>query len=185
MSSKNSEESSYNLRFPIGDFIMPDTIDKARIRSEIAGIRRFPELLEKAVSTLNKDQLLTPYRPGGWNILQLVHHVSDSHINAYCRVKLALTEVHPTIRPYDQDAWSETAEANSPDLNDSLMLIRHLHAKWSKLLDSLSEQQYERTLYHPESKLDIKVYQLLSNYHWHGEHHLKHILNLKESMHWD
>jgi hypothetical protein len=142
--------------------------------AQIAAIRRLPEQVTALVAGLTPAQLTTAWIPGEWSVAQNVHHLADSHMNSYIRLKLLLTEDHPTIRPYDQDAWAQTPEANDPNLDASLTLLRGLHARWAELFASLDDAQFARTGLHPESGV-ITVALLLAGYAAHGEAHLDQI----------
>jgi uncharacterized damage-inducible protein DinB len=171
-----------SLRFPIGDFIRPATSTEADLTAHIDTLRLLPEELTTAVSGLNDHQLATPYREGGWTVKQLVHHVADSHSNAYIRFKLALTEDWPTIKPYDQSAWAELPDSLLP-VDVSLNLLTALHVRWVALLESLSEKDFARGYIHPEGGRQTLA-QVLALYDWHSRHHTAHIVNLRKSMGW-
>jgi hypothetical protein len=141
-----------------------------------------PSKLETAVSGLAEAQLDTPYREGGWTVRQLVHHVADSHMNAYTRFKLTLTEDHPTIRPYEEKDWARLSDAQGP-IGTSLTLVRALHERWGLLLATLTEADYKRTLHHPEWG-DMTLWDLLDNYQWHSRHHVAHVTSLRDSKGW-
>ncbi len=141
------------------------------LREYIAKIRRLPEQVAVFVAPLSAYQLTTPFLAGEWSVAQNVHHLADSHMNSYIRLKLILTEDNPTIRPYDQEAWAMTPEANSPDLQASLTLLAGLHQRWADLFDSLDESQWQRTGMHPESGV-ITPASLAKSYAEHGEAHL-------------
>ena len=140
----------------------------------IGKLAMLPGELSQLVMTLTPEQLTTHYLPDEWTVAQNVHHLGDSHMNSVIRLKLILTEDHPTLRPYDQDAWALTPEANSPDLTPSLTLLTGLHARWVQLFSSLSEDQWQRTGFHPENG-DVSVEDLLVSYAAHGEGHLDQI----------
>jgi uncharacterized damage-inducible protein DinB len=150
----------------------------------ITEIQMLPGNLELAIQNLDAAQLETAYRPGGWTVKQVVHHVADSHINAYTRFKLGLTEDQPTIKPYDQEAWSLLPDAEKSPINVSLTLLHALHSRWVTLMESLTEEQWQRTVYHPERKISISLWELLKSYAWHGQHHVAHILQLRQRMNW-
>jgi uncharacterized damage-inducible protein DinB len=134
---------------------------------------------------LDEAQLHTPYREGGWTVHQLVHHVADSHINAYCRMKLALTEDNPTIKPYDEKLWAEMNDVQKLPINISLTLLHALHARWFEALKYVSDDEWNnRTLFHPEHKKTMRLWNVLGNYAWHGKHHVAQITALRERMGW-
>jgi uncharacterized damage-inducible protein DinB len=141
-------------------------------------------MLEYAVLNLNDDQLHVPYREGGWTINEIVNHVADSHMNAFIRFKLGLTEDNPVIKPYDQEAWSKTADVRGVPINMSVTLLHSLHHRWYELLKSLEDSQWQRTVYHPEQKREMSLWELLAIYSWHGKHHVAHITGLREQMGW-
>jgi uncharacterized damage-inducible protein DinB len=150
----------------------------------LADILFLPRMLEYAVLNLNDDQIQTPYRDGGWTVNQVIHHVADSHMNAFIRFKLGLTEDNPTIKPYIQSAWGETADVTAVPVNLSITLLHSLHHRWYELLKTISDEQWERTIYHPEQERKITLWELLLIYAWHGKHHAAHVTNLREQMGW-
>jgi hypothetical protein len=177
-----TEASAPDLRYPIGTF------DKnfeptPELRHDC--IRTLAELATRittAVDGLTEGQLDSPYRPGGWTVRQTVHHVADSHLNAYIRFKLALTEDNPTIRPYFEDRWAELADSKLP-VDVSLRLIEDLHQRWVAVLNSMSEEAFQRKLLHPESG-DWTLEKILGLYAWHSRHHTAHITSLREREGW-
>lgn len=173
-----------DLRYPIGPFQFDgDTSTRAR-QERISEIARVPESLGAAVGGLSTQQLDTPYRPGGWTVRQLVHHVPDSHLNAYTRFKLALTEDNPTIRPYNEARWAELNDTRDTPIPVSLLLLSALHERWVTLLKSLDEGAWHRPLRHPDSgQLDLD--QMLAQYAWHGAHHVAHVTALRARENWD
>ena len=172
-----------NLRYPIGKFTHQGPLDEEGRRACIRSIEEAPTRFVAAVAGLTPGQLDTPYREGGWSVRQVVHHVADSHINAYCRFKLAMTEDNPTIKPYQEARWAETADAKTPDVGVSLALLESLHHRWVHLLRSLTPGDFGRKLMHPESgPMDLD--RLLALYSWHGRHHEAHIVNLRKLQGW-
>lgn len=171
---------SEDLRYPIGRF---DAAAVTSTRAEqIETLRLFPLLLRTAVYDLSDAQLNTPYREGGWTVRQLVHHVADSHANAYIRFKLALTEDNPTIKPYDEGAWAKLPD-NSQSIDPSLAIVDGVHARLVALLESLPEADFERTFQHPEHG-PMTIARNLAAYDWHARHHLAHITTLRERTGW-
>jgi uncharacterized damage-inducible protein DinB len=171
-------------RYPIGRFSAdlsstPET--RARHIDAIAGL---PSRLRQAVSQLSPEQLNTPYREGGWTVRQVVHHVPDSHLNAYIRCKLVLTEETPTIKPYDEDAWARLKDSELTPTEVSLNLLQAVHARWVTLLGSLRADDFQRCFIHPEAGGARDLDWLVALYDWHGNHHLAHITSLKERMRW-
>jgi uncharacterized damage-inducible protein DinB len=163
-----------DLRYPLGRFqAEPGPSDTGR-EALIEAIHTLPTELRAALEDLPAGALDHPYRPGGWTVRQLVHHLADSHLNAYVRFRLALTEDHPTIRPYDQDGWAALADAARDGVAPSLAILDGVHARWASLLATLPREAFSRTLYHPESG-EMSLDTLLQLYVWHGRHHLAHI----------
>ena len=152
-------------------------------RQKIDGIRRLPAALETAVKGLNDRQLDTPYRPGGWTIRQVVHHLADSHVNAFVRMKLILTEEKPRLKPYNQDAWANLPDANAMPVQSSLAILKGLHERWCTLLESVPEEAWSRTAIHPERGEVLLEGQLIT-YASHGEKHVGHITGLRSAKGW-
>lgn len=172
------------LRFPIGRFEVPQArLSEEERQAKIARIAATPAGLRAAVQHLDKTQLDTKYRPDGWTIRQVVHHVADSHMNSYIRFKLTITEDHPTIGTYDEAAWGEEPDARGADIERSLQILEGLHARWTPWLASLPESAWQRTLHHPEMG-DLILEQLLAMYAWHGDHHIAHITELRSRQGW-
>jgi len=171
-------------RYPIGEFQMPAQVTPARRQQAIEEIASTPAKMRAAVKGLNDAQLDTPYRDGGWTVRQVVHHVPDSHLNAYVRLKLALTEEKPTIKPYDEAAWAKLEDAKSTPIETSLMLLTTIHDRWDRIWRSLKPEQFARTLVHPDHKGDRNVDWLLFVYEWHGKHHVAHITELRKKKGW-
>jgi len=165
------------LKYPIGEYVPDPDPGPGIFRAWVAVLSVFPENIEALVKDCTEDQLNYRYRPDGWTIKQVVHHLADSHMNGYIRFKLALTEDNPTIRPYHESLWSELHDAHSADLRDSLALLRALHNKWVLLIHTMTEEQFERTLYHPEYTKSYSLKEFLGYYAWHSEHHLAQIEN--------
>ncbi len=145
-------------------------------------IRSLPDRLEESVVDLSDQQLDTPYREGGWTLRQVVHHIADSHLNGYIRMKAILTEDHPTLKPYDQDSWADLSDSRLP-LQASLALVRGLHQRWCVVLENVSDEQWGRTAFHPEDG-DVTLEMLLKGYSRHGKHHVGQIEGLKEREGW-
>ena len=176
-----SQPETANLSYPIGQFDK-SSIDPDRRAEYIQTIVDLPAKLREAVSNLDESQIDTPYRPGGWNVRQTVHHVADSHMNALTRIKLALTEETPTIRPYHEDRWANLADSKLP-VEVSLNLIDGIHQRWAVLLNSISNDDFHRTLIHPESG-EWTIEGILAMYAWHSKHHTAHITKLRERNNW-
>src|SRR5579864_6780989 len=176
-------ETMTDLRFPIGKFNYPGPLNEQQMRSSIDDIACTPANLRKAIKGLSEAQLDTPYRPGGWTVRQVVHHVPDSHINSYVRFKLALTEDEPTIKPYAEDRWAELADTPATPVEVSLTLLETLHDRWVRLLRSLTPQDWKRTFRHPDMG-SMTLDKTLALYAWHGRHHVAHITGLRERNGW-
>ena len=171
-----------DLRYPIGPFRRPPSLDTAGRADAIQSIAQAPGKLRTAVTGLDDQQLDTPYRPGGWTVRQVTHHLPDSHLNAYARFKLSLTEDVPTIKTYEEDRWARLADSALP-VEVSLQLLEALHRRWVVLLDSMEDAQWARQLVHPESGQQ-RLDQLLAMYAWHGPHHTAQITALRTRMGW-
>ncbi|KXX71959.1 YfiT family bacillithiol transferase [Flammeovirga sp. SJP92] len=171
----NSHTTLEALKYPFGQFEVPSYIQENQINLWIHEIRLFPKRVKELVKDLTKDELNLVYRPEGWSIKQVVHHCADSHMNSYIRFKLALTEENPSIRPYFEDRWAELVDSQEEDLSDTLHLIEFLHKKWTYLLERLSEEELDRTFFHPESGEQTALKENIGIYAWHCNHHLGHI----------
>lgn len=172
------------LQYPIGRFKLPSVIDKAQVKKWIDVIEHFPNQLRTETNHLSEEQLNTSYRPGGWTVRQLVNHCADSHMNAFIRFKLALTEENPLITAYKQDDWANLTDSKVMPIDASLKIIEGLHARWTLLLHGFSAADLKRTYIHPEKGREVKLEEALANYAWHCEHHLAHITSLKSRMAW-
>jgi hypothetical protein len=172
-----------DLRYPIGKFYFGGSISEEQQSKFIDDIAQAPTDLRNAVKGLLPEQLDTPYRDGGWTVRQLVHHVPDSHLNAYVRYKLALTEDEPTIKPYAEDRWALLADTQVTPVEVSLTLLDSLHDRWVRLLRLLQPQDWKRTFRHPELGL-VSLEKNLALYAWHGRHHVAHITSLRERSGW-
>lgn len=172
-----------DLQYPIGKFAAKDSYSSDEIKNCIERIRSFPSKLDQAVKNFTSEQFDHPYREGSWTVRQLIHHIADSHLNAYIRVKWTLTEDCPVIKAYDEKLWATTGEVKI-DPKISVALIHAHHAKWVELLNSLSPSDLGRVYIHPATQKAAKLEALIALYAWHGDHHLTHITNLKERMKW-
>ena len=175
--------SDVSLRYPIGGPRLAESLPLEERRAAIEGIRQLPQNLRSAVAALSDEQLETPYRPGGWTVRQLVHHVADSHMNAYNRVRLALTEDWPAIFAYQESRWAELEDARAADVSTSLDLLHALHVRWVRLFSSLDEADWKRGYMHPENGRQ-SVEQAVVIYDWHGRHHTAHVTQLSARMGW-
>ena len=174
---------SEDPRYPIGKWTRQAVVDADACATMIQQIATTPAELAAAVKGLDDRQLDTPYREGGWTPRQIVHHIADSHLNAYTRFKLGVTEDNPTIKPYDEKLWSETVDARSAPVDVSLAIIEGLHRRWVQFLRSLDGRAFARTVQHPE-RGPMTLTDLLQLYAWHGRHHTAHITGLRERQGW-
>ena len=170
-------------RYPIGDYQPPKEVTPAMRQRAIDDIAALPAQFRAAIKGLNDAQLDTPYREGGWTVRQVVHHVPDSHMNAYVRWKLALTEDQPTIKPYEEARWAELADTKSTPLDVSLALLDSLHDRWVRLLRSVKDSDFARTFRHPDHGVRTLDWMLFL-YQWHGKHHTAHITQLRKQRGW-
>ncbi len=172
------------LRYPIGRFTANPPYSAAQIAANLERLEVLPGYLRSIVETLTAAQLDTPYRPDGWTVRQVVHHLPDSHLNAYARFRLALTEDEPTIRPYEEARWAELPDAARGPLELSLELLSAVHRRWIALLRELEPRQWERRYFHPESRQHFRLDTALALYAWHGEHHAAHVTALRARAGW-
>jgi uncharacterized damage-inducible protein DinB len=170
-------------RFPIGKFHYDGQLTEEQKQTYLNDIGRTPSNLRAAVEGLRDAQFDTPYRPGGWTVRQVVHHVPDSHMNSYVRFKLALTEDEPTIKPYAEDRWAELADTAATPVEVSLTMLDSLHDRWVRLLRSLTPDDWKRTFRHPDLG-PMTLEKTLALYAWHGKHHVAHINELRKRMSW-
>lgn len=165
-----------DLRFPIGQFNYPETANDEHFQGWVNELETFPKRLRDLTEKLNNQQLDTPYRPEGWSVRQVIHHLADSHTNAYLRVKLTLTEENPVIRPYDENSWALLADAKEGDIEMSLAIIEAIHRRMVSCLRNVSKNNIKRPYTHPDSGQHTLHY-LVGLYNWHGNHHYAHILS--------
>jgi len=170
-------------RYPIGKFSFPGAVSESDRTAFIGNIAEAPAKLRAAVAGLSAQQLDTPYREGGWTVRQVAHHVPDSHMNAYVRYKLALTEDVPTIKPYEEARWANLADTQSTPIEVSLVLMDNLHDRWVRLLRSLGPSDWKREFRHPEMGV-VSLERNLALYAWHGKHHVAHVTELRKRMGW-
>jgi hypothetical protein len=173
-----------DLRYPIGQFRFEGGADPRRREQRIGEIASAPAHLRAAVAGLSPQQLDTPYRDKGWTVRQVVHHLPDSHLNAYTRMKLALTEDEPTIKPYEEARWAELPDARTGPVELSLDLLESLHHRWVLLLRQLQPADFGRRFRHPELGRSFELDEVIALYAWHGRHHVAHIINLRHRMGW-
>jgi len=172
-----------DLRYPIGKFKFEGPTTPEQREELLNQIEQAPSRLRAAVKGLSDQQLDTPYRPEGWTVRQVVHHIPDSHLNAYIRYKLALTEDEPTIKPYAEDRWAQLADTQATPVEVSLAMLDSLHNRWVHLLRSLQPDDWKRAFRHPELGL-VSLEKNLALYAWHGRHHAAHITSLRERNGW-
>jgi uncharacterized damage-inducible protein DinB len=173
-----------DLRYPIGKYT-PQPFSATQKEKWLLDLQFLPDELERAIQNLDAAQLDTPYREGGWSVKQVVHHVADSHINAYTRFKLGLTEENPVIKPYEEGQWALLDDVNTVPINVSLTLVHALHQRWVAAIRHLADAQWQRTVFHPEQKKELSLWLLLGSYAWHGKHHVAHITSLREREGWE
>ncbi len=172
-----------DLRYPIGHFTAPAASNPGIRAEQIETLRQLPDSLREVTAGLSDAQLDTPYRDGGWTVRQVVHHLADSHANAYIRYRLALTEDWPTVKPYDEAAWAELADSRKLPIDVSMAIIAGMHARWVALLESLSEEDFQKGYNHPEhGKQALST--VLAMYAWHARHHTAHIASLRARQGW-
>jgi|SRR5579862_1208753 len=172
-----------DLRYPVGKFSYSGPPTEDEKQALIQDIAETPVKLRASVTGLSAEQLDTPYRPEGWTVRQVIHHVPDSHVNSYVRFKLALTEDEPTVKPYAEDRWAELADTRATPIEVSLTMLDSLHDRWVRLLRSLTPEQWRRTFRHPELGA-MTLEKTLALYAWHGKHHVAHITELRKRMSW-
>jgi len=170
-------------RYPVGKFTYDSPPTEEQRKKLIDDIAQAPARLRAAVQGLSPQQLDTPYRDGGWTIRQVAHHVPESHMNAYIRFKLALTEDEPTVKPYEQDHWAELPDVKSTPIEVSLSLLDSLHDRWVRMLRAIKPEEWKRNFRHPELGV-VSLEKNLSLYAWHGRHHVAHITELRKRMGW-
>ena len=173
-----------DLRYPIGKFQWQENLTDEQRRSMIEQIAELPGKVRAAVAGLSEQQLDTPYREGGWTVRQVIHHLADSHLNAFVRFKLALTEDVPTVKTYQQQLWAELVDARTAPVEPSLAMLEGLHQRWVIMLRQMSAADFARQFQHPEHGV-MKLERLLGMYAWHGRHHVAHITSLCERMNWN
>ena len=171
------------LKYPVGKFQFSGSMSDAERAQHVETIAQCPAKMRAAVAGLTEQQLNTPYRPGGWTVRQVVHHVPDSHMNAYVRFKLALTEDEPTIKPYKEDKWAELVDTRETPIETSLVLLEKLHERWVRILRSLSSADLQRKMRHPELGV-VTLERYVAMYAWHSQHHVAHITALRARMGW-
>jgi uncharacterized damage-inducible protein DinB len=181
--ARMTSPSKTDPRYPTGKFTFDPDISPDKRQRQIAAIRETPAKLRAAVTGLSEPQIETPYRDGGWTVRQVVHHVPESHMNAFVRFKLALTEDNPTIKPYEEDLWVKLGDIPRTPVETSLVLLESLHQRWTALLEAMTDADFRRPLVHPDIG-PITLDRLLQTYAWHGAHHTAHITALRALRGW-
>lgn len=174
-------DSKNLLKYPIGTFNCPNEVSMKQVQEWISTLKSFPDRLSKTVLPLEETLLNTPYREGAWTIRQLVHHLADSHLHSYVRFKWTLSENHPTIKAYDENAWSAMIDAQQAPIEVSLNFLNALYPKWIYFLETLKLEDFQKTYVHPEGMVTKTLFCTLGSYVWHGEHHLSQIIQKLES----
>jgi hypothetical protein len=172
-----------DFRYPIGKY-EPKPFSPQQKETWLADIQFLPRLVEQGIENMDEAQLATPYRDGGWTVKQLVHHIADSHMNAYIRFKLGLTEINPTIKPYEEKAWALLVDNDLVPINVSITLLYAMHQRLYATIANITDVQWERTVYHPASEKSMSLWFILGMYAWHGKHHVAHITALKQNNNW-
>lgn len=180
MPAPDSEKS----RYPIGRFVLPEHFNPDQRRPWLQAIAALPSWLDVVVQNLDAAQLEVPYRDGGWNTNEVIHHLADSHMNAFIRLKLALTEDQPVVKPYEEARWAVTEETRSVPVNISITLLHALHRRWTDLLERIPDEAWERCYFHPESQRLVPVWEMTAMYAWHGRHHMEQIRTLRRNEGW-
>jgi hypothetical protein len=172
------------VRYPIGRYLKLETYNESNWNDWVQQIKALPSWMDACITNLDAYQLLTPYREDGWTLQQLIHHVADSHINAYVRLKLTLTEENPTIKPYLEELWAKLPDTHTVPVNVSVTLLHAVHIRWVAILNNLLPHDLERTYYHPQYGRYVPLWEMTALYAWHGSHHVAHIRALRERMNW-
>lgn len=178
------DDSHTSWAYPIGHFEAPEKHHPEMQREWIEAIGALPSWLDIVIENLDEHQLNTPYRPGGWTVNQVIHHLADSHMNAYIRLKLALTEESPVIKPYEEKLWAELPDNDIVPVNVSITLLHALHRRWVATLNNMTEADWERTYFHPEHERYVPLWEMTDLYAWHGRHHMEQIRSLRSRMNW-
>ncbi len=171
-------------KYPIGRYKRPKAYTPELLKEWIGVLKVLPLWMDACIENMDAYQLQTPYRDGGWTVQQLVHHVADSHANAYIRLKLALTEDNPTIKPYLENEWAKLDDVQDVPVNMSVTMLHTMHARMVAILAKMKPEQWERTYYHPEHERSIPLWEMVAMYAWHSKHHTEHIRKLRERMGW-
>jgi len=178
------ENNLEELKYPIGKYQKPDGYTPEMQQEWISVLAALPSWMDACIENLDEHQLQTPYRDGGWTIQQVVHHVADSHLNAYVRLKLALTEDNPVIKPYNEKEWAELPDSSLVPVNISVTLLHSLHRRMVAILQNMKPSDWERTYFHPQQQRNFPLWEVVALYAWHSKHHTAHIMNLRERKNW-
>lgn len=178
------EDQLEKQRYPIGRLVAAENYTARSLNAWMSSIRSLPVLLDYCIENLDEAQLNTPYREGGWTIIQVIHHIADSHMNAYIRFKLALTEDRSVIKPYEEQLWAELPDVFDVPLNVSITLVHALHRRWTSLMTVLKDEDWNREYYHPGAGEYVPLWQVANTYSWHGKHHAEQIMALRRRMGW-
>jgi hypothetical protein len=178
------EDNLEQLRYPIGRYTQLTAYNPELLKEWITVLKALPSWMDACIENLDTYQLETHYRDGGWTVQQVVHHVADSHINAYVRLKLALTEEDPTIKPYLEDKWAGLDDVKDVPVNISVTLLHTIHTRMVAILNKMKPEDWERAYYHPELKRQVPLWEMTGMYAWHSKHHTEHIRQLRERMGW-
>jgi uncharacterized damage-inducible protein DinB len=170
--------------YPIGPYTPPEKLEIETMKSKAEELVNFPEELKSVILNFSQNQLLTKTLPGVWTVAQVIHHLADSHMNAFIRTKLALTEDVPVIKPYLEEKWAELADGKSSNVIESIKILEGIHNRWYSLLISLDETEIRREYFHPENQKKVQLAEIVPLYVWHGRHHLGHIKLLKKDKGW-
>jgi len=176
------ESTLEQLKYPIGRYQKPEKFDPALLPEWIGVLKALPLWMDTCIENLDEAQLHIPYREGGWTIQQVVHHLADSHMNAFIRVKLALTEDNPTISPYNEKVWAELADTKVVPVNISVTLLHGIHRRLLALLQNMDPEDWQRTYYHPEHQRNFAIWEVIALYAWHSKHHFTQIIELRKKM---
>ena len=172
------------LKYPTGRYQRPEGYTPELLKEWLSALKGLPMWMDACIENMDAHQLQTPYREGGWTVQQVVHHVADSHMTCYIRLKLALTEDNPTVKPYKEALWAELPDNDLIPVNVSVTMLHTIHLRMVALMQALTDEQWNRTFHHPEHNRNIPVWELAALYAWHGRHHAEHIMRLRERMSW-
>lgn len=179
-----TEQELETLRYPIGRYTKPETLKEGMLKEWLAVLSALPSWMDVCIENLDEYQLQTAYRPGGWTVQQVIHHLADSHMNAYIRIKLTLTEDNPQVKPYDEQAWALLPDVAAVPVNISVTMLHALHRRMVALMETLTDEQWQRTYYHPQYKHNVCLWELAALYAWHSRHHMEHVRQLRLRNGW-